>query len=128
VLFRWNPTDSHNYARWDSFDAEKALAEVDSAAVGSSSSPSRSTCSSSGSAAASSSATVSGVVLEDEPDQLSLHERRTRSLAHKQRGNGHFSAQRYGEAIDCYSLAERFDPHNVVLPANRAMCYLKLKE
>lgn len=42
-------------------------------------------------------------------------------------GNALFKEGKYEEAINCYTTGIQFDPTNAVLPANRAMCLLKLK-
>ena len=39
-----------------------------------------------------------------------------------------YQAGRYKKAIDCYTNGMKCDPKNAVLPANRAMAKLKLKE
>lgn len=46
--------------------------------------------------------------------------------AHLQ-GNALFKEGKYEAAINCYTTGIQFDPTNAVLPANRAMCLLKLK-
>ena len=42
-------------------------------------------------------------------------------------GNDHFKAARYEKSIECYTKGMQYDANNAVLPANRAMAYLKLK-
>ena len=34
----------------------------------------------------------------------------------------------YVKALECYTKGMQYDPSNAVLPANRAMTYLKLKK
>ena len=42
-------------------------------------------------------------------------------------GNALFKAGKYEEAINRYTAGINFDPTNAILPANRAMCLLKLQ-
>jgi len=45
--------------------------------------------------------------------------------AEKDRGNEHFKAGRYDQAIESYTRGIKADPTNAILPANRAMALLK---
>lgn len=42
-------------------------------------------------------------------------------------GNALFKEGKFEEAINCYTAGIQFDPTNAILPANRAMCLLKLQ-
>ena len=41
-------------------------------------------------------------------------------------GNAYFKEGKYEAAVECYSRGMEADVTNVLLPANRAMAYLKL--
>ena len=41
-------------------------------------------------------------------------------------GNAYFKEGKYEAAVECYSRGMEADATNVLLPANRAMAYLKL--
>ena len=43
------------------------------------------------------------------------------------KGNTLFKEGKFESAINCYTTGIQLDPTNAVLPANRAMCLLKLK-
>ena len=42
-------------------------------------------------------------------------------------GNAYFKEGKYEAALDCYTGGMEADPTNALLPANRAMAYLKLE-
>lgn len=43
-------------------------------------------------------------------------------------GNKFFKAGSYDSAINCYTLGMELDPDNALLPANRAMAFLKKEQ
>uniref|UniRef100_S4RKL4 RNA polymerase II-associated protein 3 n=1 Tax=Petromyzon marinus TaxID=7757 RepID=S4RKL4_PETMA len=50
------------------------------------------------------------------------------ALIEKDKGNEYFKTGDYDAANDCYTRGMEADPHNALLPANRAMAFLKLKK
>ena len=50
------------------------------------------------------------------------------ALDEKNKGNEHFKSGQYEKAVECYSKGMQYDPTNPLLPANRAMAFLKLKK
>jgi len=64
----------------------------------------------------------------DETDEEVENERKLqRALLEKDKGNALFKEGKFEEAINCYTAGIQFDPTNAILPANRAMCLLKLQ-
>ncbi|XP_028645206.1 RNA polymerase II-associated protein 3 [Grammomys surdaster] len=51
---------------------------------------------------------------------------RQKAIAEKDLGNGFFKEGKYEEAIECYTRGIAADSTNALLPANRAMAYLKI--
>ncbi|XP_068715100.1 RNA polymerase II-associated protein 3-like [Montipora foliosa] len=100
--------NSYDYRSWDKLDVDKVLEEMDEK-------DEMKTFSSS----------------EDETDDTDEdveHERRLqRALLEKDKGNTLFKEGKFESAINCYTTGIQLDPTNAVLPANRAMCLLKLK-
>lgn len=123
---------SYDYAKWDAFDVDKAMADIDK---------------------------VPRItdITDDDPmpakeDEFQLQQR---AVAEKERGNEHFRCGRYIEAVQAYTKGMQCDPRylglsvflsvcvsvgtdelltfpllflrNAILPANRAMSLLKLK-
>lgn len=43
-------------------------------------------------------------------------------------GNAYFKEGKYEAAVECYSQGMEADSMNVLLPANRAMAFLKLEK
>ncbi|KAF6726963.1 RNA polymerase II-associated protein 3 [Oryzias melastigma] len=65
-----------------------------------------------------------------DPEQQKLLEeqrRRQEAVLHKDRGNAYFKEGRYEAAVECYTKGMEADCMNVLLPANRAMAFLKLE-
>lgn len=50
------------------------------------------------------------------------------SVKEKEKGNENFKKGNYVQALECYTRGMQHDPCNAVLPANRAMAYLKLEK
>lgn len=66
-----------------------------------------------------------------DPEQQRLVEeqrRRQEAVLHKDRGNAYFKEGKYEAAVECYSQGMEADGMNVLLPANRAMAFLKLEK
>uniref|UniRef100_A0A3Q3KN10 RNA polymerase II-associated protein 3 n=1 Tax=Mastacembelus armatus TaxID=205130 RepID=A0A3Q3KN10_9TELE len=53
--------------------------------------------------------------------------RRQEAVIQKDRGNAYFKEGKYDMAVECYSKGMEADSMNVLLPANRAMAFLKLE-
>ena len=43
-------------------------------------------------------------------------------------GNSHLSAGAYDVAVECYTKGMELDPTNALLPANRALAFIKLNK
>jgi len=99
---------SYDYRSWDKFDVDKVLKDLDEEEE---------------------MRTLSSSEEEsDETDEDVENERRLqRALLEKDKGNALFKEGKYEEAINCYTTGIQLDPTNAVLPANRAMCLLKLQ-
>ncbi|KAG7234546.1 hypothetical protein INR49_003932 [Caranx melampygus] len=54
--------------------------------------------------------------------------RRQEAVIQKDRGNAYFKEGKYEAAVECYSSGMEADSMNVLLPANRAMAFLKLEK
>lgn len=111
------PTSS-DYDAWSKYDVEKALSDIENP--------------------------VSNEVKEVE---LSPEMKLQKAVMQKDKGNEHFKVRVYkipkvlpekksfflqkgnfSEAIESYTTAMQCDPKSAILPANRAMAYLKVKE
>ncbi|XP_076768086.1 RNA polymerase II-associated protein 3 isoform X2 [Arvicanthis niloticus] len=53
---------------------------------------------------------------------------RQKAIAEKDLGNGFFKEGKYEQAIECYTRGIAADNTNALLPANRAMAYLKIQK
>uniref|UniRef100_A0A672SMN6 RNA polymerase II-associated protein 3 n=1 Tax=Sinocyclocheilus grahami TaxID=75366 RepID=A0A672SMN6_SINGR len=53
-------------------------------------------------------------------------QRKQEAVVQKDRGNAYFKEGKYEAAVECYSRGMEADGTNALLPANRAMAYLKL--
>ncbi|XP_016367553.1 RNA polymerase II-associated protein 3 [Sinocyclocheilus rhinocerous] len=58
--------------------------------------------------------------------QLQEQQRKQEAVVQKDRGNAYFKEGKYEAAVECYSRGMEADGTNALLPANRAMAYLKL--
>uniref|UniRef100_H2LZ12 RNA polymerase II-associated protein 3 n=1 Tax=Oryzias latipes TaxID=8090 RepID=H2LZ12_ORYLA len=67
--------------------------------------------------------------VENREHQTLLEEQRRQqeAVVHKDRGNAYFKEGRYEAAVECYTKGMEADCMNVLLPANRAMAFLKLE-
>ncbi|XP_068442594.1 RNA polymerase II-associated protein 3 [Clinocottus analis] len=54
-------------------------------------------------------------------------QRRQEAAVQKDRGNAYFKEGKYEAAVECYSRGMEVDSMNALLPANRAMAFLKLE-
>lgn len=100
----------YDYSAWDKFDVEKAVAETDR------------------------DSTPECETEEDEDEEVAERKKyeelraKQQALIEKDKGNEYFKTGDYDAAIDCYTRGMEADPHNALLPANRAMAFLKLKK
>ena len=88
---------AYEYDKWDKFDVDEALEKVDDC----------------------------DEPAKDKDVRVDPAALLSQAVAEKDRGNGHFKAGRYDEAIDCYTRGIKCDPKSAVLVANRAMALLK---
>ncbi|XP_032810299.2 RNA polymerase II-associated protein 3 isoform X1 [Petromyzon marinus] len=101
---------SCDYSAWDKFDVEKAAAEADRGS------------------------TPECETEEDEDEEVAEQKQyeelraKQQALIEKDKGNEYFKTGDYDAANDCYTRGMEADPHNALLPANRAMAFLKLKK
>jgi len=90
---------SYDFKSWDKLDVDKMMDDIDAKEA------------------------------EEEAKKQEEMEKNFKKLAldEKNNGNEHFKGGRYAKAIECYSKGMQYDVTNPLLPANRAMAYLKLK-
>ncbi|XP_040834875.1 RNA polymerase II-associated protein 3 isoform X1 [Ochotona curzoniae] len=73
-----------------------------------------------------------GVAMEKRPPEgegaATEERKRQQALAQKDLGNIFFKEGRYEKAIECYTQGMAADSTNALLPANRAMAYLKIRK
>ncbi|KAM9327425.1 RNA polymerase II-associated protein 3 isoform 2-T2 [Pholidichthys leucotaenia] len=62
-----------------------------------------------------------------EQRRVEEQQRRQEAVMQKDRGNAYFKEGKYEAAVECYTRGMEADDMNVLLPANRAMAYLKLE-
>ena len=91
---------SYDFKSWDKLDVDKMMDDIDAKEA------------------------------EEEAKKQEEIEKNLKQLAldEKNKGNEHFKGGRYAKAIECYSKGMQYDASNPLLPANRAMAYLKLKQ
>ena len=89
---------SYDYDKWDKFDAEKAIEEVEAAEK---------------------------IEVIDEDESYSAERLRQQAVFEKERGNDFFKRGEFDKAIDCYTRGINCDPNNALIVANRAMALLK---
>ncbi|KAK7864304.1 hypothetical protein R5R35_009559 [Gryllus longicercus] len=97
---------SYDYTAWDKFDVEKACADIDSKKKESEETDSET---------------------EEDLANGDVAQLREQALYEKELGNQHVKEKRWKDAIDCYSKAILYNPHDAIFYANRALCYLKTK-
>ncbi|KAG8190612.1 hypothetical protein JTE90_017876 [Oedothorax gibbosus] len=94
---------AYNYKAWDKFDVDSELKKVDEEEKKESSSSESS----------------------EEEEEMSIQSKQQMAIIKKDNGNKFFKAGSYDSAINCYTIGMELDPDNALLPANRAMAFLK---
>ncbi|KAG8226518.1 hypothetical protein J437_LFUL006908 [Ladona fulva] len=64
----------------------------------------------------------------DEIDKKEAQKMREVAIYEKERGNNYVKAGNWEEAINCYTKAIKSCPNDAIFFANRALCYLKMKD
>ncbi|KAH0517445.1 RNA polymerase II-associated protein 3 [Microtus ochrogaster] len=65
---------------------------------------------------------------EGEKKHIEEQQNKQKAISEKDLGNGFFKEGKYERAIECYTRGIAADGANALLPANRAMAYLKLQK
>ncbi|XP_049481298.1 RNA polymerase II-associated protein 3 [Panthera uncia] len=65
---------------------------------------------------------------EEEKKQIEQQQNKQQAISQKDLGNGFFKEGKYERAIECYTRGIVADGTNALLPANRAMAYLKIQK
>lgn len=65
---------------------------------------------------------------EGEKNQIEEQQKKQQAISEKDMGNGFFKEGKYERAIECYTRGITADGANALLPANRAMAYLKIQK
>lgn len=65
---------------------------------------------------------------EGEKKHIEEQQNKQKAISEKDLGNGFFKEGKYERAIECYTRGIAADGTNALLPANRAMAYLKLQK
>nr|XP_060513831.1 RNA polymerase II-associated protein 3 [Panthera onca] len=65
---------------------------------------------------------------EEEKKQIEQQQNKQQAISQKDLGNGFFKEGKYERAIECYTRGIAADGSNALLPANRAMAYLKIQK
>merc|ERR1719354_519412 len=91
---------AYEYDKWDKFDVEEECSKLDEAADSES----------------------SGDEIDEEMENARLKQQ---ALAERERGNTFFKQGKYDKAIERYTAGIQIDPYCPLLPANRAMAFLK---
>lgn len=65
---------------------------------------------------------------EGEKKQIEEQRNKQKAVSEKDLGNGFFKEGKYEKAIECYTRGIAADGTNALLPANRAMAYLKIQK
>nr|XP_056702260.1 RNA polymerase II-associated protein 3 isoform X2 [Euleptes europaea] len=63
----------------------------------------------------------------EEIKRIDMEQLKQKAIAEKDLGNGYFKESKYEAAIECYTRGIAADGTNALLPANRAMAYLKIQ-
>ncbi|KAK2145879.1 hypothetical protein LSH36_650g01079 [Paralvinella palmiformis] len=90
---------SYDFKAWDKFDVDKACNEVDQG-----------------------DSEESEYETDEEWEDI---RKKQQAVLLKDQGNQYFKEGRIDEAVECYSQGIQYDPDNFLLPANRAMAFLK---
>ena len=92
----------YDYDRWDKFDVDKALDDIEQA-----------------------NKSDSKKNVDTIEEQLLKEQKAQEAIMFKDKGNDYYKAGKYDQAITCYTKGIECDPKNALLPANRAMAFLK---
>lgn len=65
---------------------------------------------------------------EGKKEQIGEQQNKQQAISEKDLGNGFFKEGKYERAIECYTRGIAADGANALLPANRAMAYLKIQK
>ncbi|XP_036991363.2 RNA polymerase II-associated protein 3 [Artibeus jamaicensis] len=65
---------------------------------------------------------------KEEKKQVEEQQNKQQAISEKDLGNGFFKEGKYERAIECYTRGIAADGTNALLPANRAMAYLKIQK
>ncbi|XP_046921979.1 RNA polymerase II-associated protein 3 [Lynx rufus] len=65
---------------------------------------------------------------EEEKKHIEQQQNKQQAISQKDLGNGFFKEGKYERAIECYTRGIAADGTNALLPANRAMAYLKIQK
>uniref|UniRef100_A0A673UAT9 RNA polymerase II-associated protein 3 n=1 Tax=Suricata suricatta TaxID=37032 RepID=A0A673UAT9_SURSU len=65
---------------------------------------------------------------EEEKKHIEQQQNKQQAISQKDLGNGFFKEGKYERAIECYTQGMAADGSNALLPANRAMAYLKIQK
>ena len=121
-------TYDKGYRRWENFDVDGAIEELDAATVDVDG------ASGSGHAGAASDATaptptppVAVAAVPLQPASAARPDSATLELEAKDRGNAHYRRGDFAEAVRCYTRCVALNPRSVVAYSNRAMAQIKLK-
>nr|XP_060633534.1 RNA polymerase II-associated protein 3 [Anolis sagrei ordinatus] len=66
--------------------------------------------------------------VKEDVKQIEVEQLKQKAVAEKDLGNGYFKEGKYEAAIECYTRGMAADGANALLPANRAMAYLKIQK
>uniref|UniRef100_A0AAY4EHC6 RNA polymerase II-associated protein 3 n=1 Tax=Denticeps clupeoides TaxID=299321 RepID=A0AAY4EHC6_9TELE len=94
---------SCDYKAWDKFDVDKAVEAMDKEESEADSN-------------------------DSDPEGAAVKVDRDLATAEKEKGNQLFKQGKYDDALERYTRAMDADPHNPVLPTNRAACFFRLKK
>ncbi|OXB63450.1 UNVERIFIED_CONTAM: hypothetical protein H355_010713 [Colinus virginianus] len=100
-----NKIKSYDYEAWGKLDVDKILEELDK-----------------------DDSAHDSVSPESDSEEDGIRIDAEKALAEKEKGNGYFKEGKYEAAIECYTRGIAADGTNALLPANRAMAYLKIQK
>ncbi|KAK4828904.1 hypothetical protein QYF61_001462, partial [Mycteria americana] len=72
--------------------------------------------------------TVRPELTDEEKKRIEDQQLKQKAITEKDLGNGYFKEGKYEAAIECYTRGITADGTNALLPANRAMAYLKIEK
>jgi len=103
---------SSDYSAWDKFDIDKAIEEVDQSTA----------------AEGDSEGGSGGETSSEDEDELHLQRKIQEANMEKEKGNECFKLGNYDTAINHYTRGMMCDSTNAILPANRAMAFIKKQQ